>query len=164
MPDKGAGPFAARPYTHSKGFKMPTLTRRHALLGLSLLPFAAPARAADDVILLRDLYNKDRSFSDLALGLKDQRISVQGFMAPPLRAESNFFVLTRRPMAVCPFCNNAADWPADIVAVYTKRLVKVLDYNIPITVTGVLELGTYRDPDLGFVSRVRLADAVYARQ
>ena len=143
---------------------MNALTRRGVLMTLSALPFAGPALAAEDVILLRDLYNKDRSFSDLALGLKDQRIAVQGFMAPPLRAESNFFVLTRRPMAVCPFCNNAADWPADIVAVYTKRLVKVLDYNIPIAVTGVLELGTYRDPELGFVSRVRLADASYERQ
>lgn len=143
---------------------MNALTRRGVLMTLSALPFAGPALAAEDVILLRDLYNKDRSFSDLALGLKDQRIAVQGFMAPPLRAESNFFVLTRRPMAVCPFCNNAADWPADIVAVYTKRLVKVLDYNISIAVTGVLELGTYRDPELGFVSRVRLADASYERQ
>lgn len=84
-------------------------------------------------------------------------------MAPPLRAESSFFVLTRRPMAVCPFCNNAADWPSDIVAIYTKRVVDVIAFNIPISVTGILELGTYKDPEFGFVSRVRLSDASYAR-
>lgn len=143
---------------------MPLLSRRNTLLGLAAAPFARAARAERAPILLRDLYNKDRSFSDLATGLAGQRITVDGFMAPPLRAESSFFVLTRRPMAVCPFCNNAADWPADIVAVYTKRLVQVIGFNIPIGVTGLLELGTFRDPDLGFVSRVRLVDAGYARK
>lgn len=34
-----------------------------------------------------------------------------------LTAESDFFVLTRYPMSVCPFCSNAADWPVDIVLV-----------------------------------------------
>ena len=85
-------------------------------------------------------------------------------MAPPLRADSNFFVLTRRPMATSPFCSSSADWPTDIVAIYTKRQVKVIAFNIPIAVTGVLELGTYKDPELGFVSRVRLADAGYERK
>lgn len=121
------------------------------------------ARTADGPALLRDLYDKDPSFSDLANGLQGQRISVQGFMAPPLRAESQFFVLTRRPMAVCPFCDSAADWPSEIVAIYAKRVVEVIAVNIPITVTGVLELGSYRDPEPGFVSRVRLVDAGYAR-
>lgn len=139
------------------------LTRRTAMLSLCALPFAHRAQAKEDSILLRDLYNKDRSFSDLATRLKGQRINVEGFMAPPLRAESNFFVLTRRPMAVCPFCSSAADWPADIVAVYSKRVVDVIGFNVPITVAGELELGTYTDPELGFVSRVRLVDAVYRR-
>lgn len=143
-------------------------TRRTALLCLAAFsmatrPLAALAQDADGPVLLRDLYNKDLTFSDLANGLQGQRISVQGFMAPPLRAESSFFVLTRRPMAVCPFCSNAADWPSDIVAIYAKRMVEVIAFNIPITVTGVLELGTHKDPELGFVSRVRLVDASYAR-
>ncbi|SDD21881.1 hypothetical protein SAMN05421538_101132 [Paracoccus isoporae] len=145
---------------------MLTLSRRRLLLSLAASPLAAAptvARAGDGPILLRDLYEKDRSFSALATGLEGRRISVEGFMAPPLRAESSFFVLTRRPMAVCPFCNDAADWPADIVAIYTKRQVRVIAFNIPIAVDGRLELGTYKDPDLGFVSRVRLVDAVYDR-
>ena len=144
---------------------MRNLPRRSILLGLSALPFAGRiARAAEAPILLRDLYNKDLSFSALAEEKKGQRITVEGFMAPPLRADSNFFVLTRRPMATCPFCSSAADWPTDIVAIYTKRLVQVIAFNIPIAVTGILELGTYKDPELGFVSRVRLTDSGYARK
>ncbi len=140
-----------------------TLTRRSLMAALAMLPLARTVLADDGPVKLRDLYNKDLSFSDLAEGLKGQRITVEGFMAPPLRAESSFFVLTRRPMAVCPFCESTADWPSDIVAIYTKRLVEVIAFNIPITVTGTLELGTYKDPELGFVSRVRLVDAAYER-
>ena len=29
--------------------------------------------------------------------------------------------LTREPMALCPFCQSDADWPADIVVVHLKR-------------------------------------------
>lgn len=139
------------------------LSRRMMILGMTALPFARPAYATDRPVLLRDLYNKDLSFSALATGMRGKRIQVRGFMAPPLRAESKFFVLTRRPMAVCPFCNDDADWPTDIVAIYTKRLVRVIGFNIPITVTGTLELDTFKDPETGFVSRVRLVDAYYER-
>lgn len=144
-----------------------TLSRRRLICALGaapLMPALARAATGDEVVLLRDLYNRDMSFSDIALTNEGARITVQGFMAPPLRAESNFFVLTRRPMAVCPFCNDAADWPDDILAIYTSRVVQVMPFNVPIFVTGTLELGTYRDPELGFVSRVRLSDATYRRQ
>ena len=92
-----------------------------------------------------------------------QRIAVIGFMAPPLKAESNFFVLTKKPMAVCPFCEKEADWPDDILAIYAKRVVDVVPFNVRILVKGRLELGPMTDRDTGFVSRVRLIDAVFAR-
>jgi hypothetical protein len=90
-------------------------------------------------------------------------VSVTGFMAPPLKAESSFFVLTKRPMAVCPFCETSADWPDDILAIYTKRAIDVVPFNIRIRTEGTLELGTFKDPDTGFVSRVRIVDAHYER-
>ncbi|MBU1174813.1 MAG: hypothetical protein KKH72_05370 [Alphaproteobacteria bacterium] len=121
-----------------------------------------PARAADD-IKLRDLYNKDLSFSDMALANQDKIVDVSGYMAPPLKAESAFFVLTRMPMSFCPFCDSEATWPSDIIAVYARDTVTVQPFNVGIVVTGTLELGTYRDPDLGFVSRVRLTNAEYRR-
>lgn len=137
---------------------------RRMFLGGALAFAAAPrAFAGDDPVLMRDLYNKDLSFSGQAQSLEGGRISVSGYMAPPLKADSSFFVLTARPMAVCPFCESEAEWPNDILAVYTKRTLKVVPFNVRIVATGELNLGTYTDPELGFVSRVRLVDSVYER-
>ncbi len=138
------------------------LTRRRFLIATLGTAALGPARAEDATLRLRDLYNKDRSFSALALSLQGQRITVDGFMAPPLKANSNFFVLTKKPMSVCPFCETEAEWPDDILAIYTKRKIKVRPFNVKIEVQGVLELGTATDPDTGFVSRVRLVDAKYS--
>jgi hypothetical protein len=138
------------------------LTRR-LLLAAPMLAAARKALGEDAPVRLRDLYNKDLSFSALALAAVGTRLTVAGFMAPPLKADSVFFVLTNRPMAVCPFCEPGMPWPDDILAVYAKRVVEVVPFNVPITVTGVLELGDAVDPELGFYSKVRLVDATYAR-
>lgn len=140
------------------------MIRRTLLAAASLMLVPRSILAAEDApIRLRDLYNKDRGFSDLALSRTGTRLTVAGFMAPPLKAESVFFVLTKMPMAVCPFCEPGSPWPDDILAVYAKRVVDVIPFNVPIVVTGVLELGDQVDPDLGFYSKVRLTDATYDR-
>ena len=140
------------------------MIRRTLLAALPASLLARTVLAADDApIKLRDLYNKDLSFSDVALSRQGARTSIAGFMAPPLKAESVFFVLTKMPMAVCPFCEPGTPWPDDILAVYAKRVVEVIPFNVPITVTGVLELGDSVDPELGFYSKVRLTDATYDR-
>ena len=139
------------------------MDRRTFLVGAAGLAFASPARADNGPVLLRDLYNKDLSFSELARSLESERITVSGFMAPPLKAESAFFVLTMRPMAVCPFCETEAEWPDDILAIYTKRVLQPVPFNVRLLVRGTLELGTFKDPETGFVSRVRLSDATYER-
>jgi hypothetical protein len=82
-------------------------------------------------------------------------------MAPPLKAEADFFVLTKLPMAVCPFCDSELNWPTDIVLVRLGQRQDWVDFNRPIVVRGRLELGTEVDPETGFVSRVRLVDAAY---
>lgn len=137
------------------------LNRRALFLFSIFTVMASPLRALEEVIKLRDLYKKNLTFSDLALNLEGHRITVNGFMAPPLKVDTNFFVLTKMPMSVCPFCETEADWPDDILAVHTKRIVKVLPFNLKIEVQGVLELGTEKDAETGFVSRVRLIDATY---
>ncbi len=144
-----------------------SLSRRALLAGAGCALVAgrtAPVLAADDeTVRMRDLYNKDLSFSDFAKAREGQRISVTGFMAPPLKAESSFFVLTKRPLAVCPFCETEAEWPDDILAIYTKRVLDVVPFNVRIVTRGTLTLGTFKDPDTGFVSRVRVMDATVDR-
>ena len=137
------------------------LNRRTLCLFSIFTVMTSPLRALEEVTKLRDLYKKNLTFSDLALNLEGQRITVNGFMAPPLKVDTNFFVLTKMPMSVCPFCETEADWPDDILAVHTKRIVKVLPFNLKIEVQGLLELGTEKDAETGFVSRVRLIDATY---
>ena len=138
--------------------------RRSFTLSALALPLAAagPLRAAQEgPVKLRDLYRKGGGLSDLGQSLLGRRIEVDGFMAPPLRAESDFFVLTKMPMAVCPFCETSAQWPSDILAVYTKRTVEVIPFNVRIVAQGVLEDGEYRDPATGFLSLLRLTGAAY---
>ncbi|SNR76079.1 hypothetical protein [Puniceibacterium sediminis] len=133
-----------------------------SLAATMALPYPGHA-AQSGVIKMRDLYNKDLSFSDLALTNQGEQITVSGFMAPPLKAESQFFVLTKMPMAICPFCEPGTTWPRDLLAIYARRIVDVVPFNVLINVTGTLELGDYVDPDLGFYSKVRIANATFAR-
>lgn len=133
---------------------------RRQFLSLAPALLAAPAvlRAQDDTLKLRELY-EGRDFSPLARELEGSTIDVDGYMAPPLKADSTFFVLTKIPMSVCPFCETEAEWPDDILAIYTRRKFDTVPFNRKIVVTGALELGSYRDPDTGFLSMVRLANA-----
>jgi hypothetical protein len=146
---------------------MQNLNRRFLLSLIPAVPLALAVpnllRAQEVPIKLRDLYNRDMSFSDIALANEGARVTIAGFMAPPLKAEADFFVLTKMPMAVCPFCEPGTPWPDDILAVYTKRVVDVIPFNVAMETTGLLELGKYVDPELGFYSEVRLTDAVYSR-
>lgn len=136
---------------------------RRTFLSLAASALALRPGFAQDSVLMRDLYNRDGSFSDLAQAHDGEKMVLEGFMAPPLKAESRFFVLTKMPLSVCPFCESEADWPRDIVSIYSRDIVRVTPFNVPIKVEGVLRLGTYRDEELGFVSRVRLTEAKHWR-
>jgi hypothetical protein len=137
-------------------------TRRGAVLGLLVAGLGArAAHAAVERLRIRDLYAKGAEFSDKAQSLSGQEVVIQGFMAPPLKADAAFFVLTKLPMAVCPFCDSELNWPTDIVLVRLHSRQDWVDFNLPILVTGRLELGTEIDQETGFVSRVRLVEAEY---
>jgi hypothetical protein len=76
-------------------------------------------------------------------------------MAPPLKPELDYFVLTRVRLAFCPFCSTAGDWPDDIALVY------LVDSNTtatdkPVRVTGRMEVGASIDQETGMVSLVRV--------
>ena len=87
---------------------------------------------------------------------------MKGFMAPPLKAEARFFVLTQIPMSLCPFCSSDADWPDNIVVIYLGRAQTFEQANRLIEVSGRLEVGSWTDPETGFVSLVRIVDAGFA--
>ncbi len=126
---------------------------------LSPLPLLSVS-AAKTKVKMRDFYTK-KEINDFARSLENTQVEMRGYMAPPLLAESNFFVLTKIPMSTCPFCETEAEWPDDIIAVYTKDIVKIIPYSRAIYVSGLLELGTKTDEQTGFVSRIRLMDAHY---
>lgn len=145
------------------------LNRRMILGGLASTVIGlrtGSALAAPASISFNELYGKvsvlGLTFSDKVLGLKGEAVAMQGFMAPPLKAESNFFVLTETPMALCPFCSSDADWPDDIIVVYLDRAQTFELANGTIKVAGTLEVGSWTDPETGFVSLLRIVGARFS--
>jgi hypothetical protein len=98
-------------------------------------------------------------FSDKVNSLKGKPVAMRGFMAPPLKPEADFFVMTREPVSLCPFCQTDADWPSDIIVVHLRNGSALTRNTDPIEVTGTLEVGSATDPKTGFVSLLRIVDA-----
>ncbi|WP_264645631.1 MULTISPECIES: hypothetical protein [unclassified Symbiopectobacterium] len=132
-------------------------------VGVLMLSLIGTARAALPTLSFDKLYASygvlGLEFSNEVKNLSGKRVKMRGFMAPPLKAESQFFVLTKMPMALCPFCSSDADWPEDIVVVYLSKRQTFVQNNTIIDVEGVLEFGSWTDPETGFVSLLRLRDA-----
>ena len=146
------------------------LSRRQLLAaaGALALPVAMrPAYAAPAPLDFSELYGKvsvlGLSFSDKVKALKGQEVAMRGFMAPPLKAEADFFVLTEIPMSICPFCSSDADWPDNIVVIYLDRAQTFEQANALIEVRGTLEVGSWTDPNTGFVSLLRLRRASFRK-
>ena len=142
--------------------------RRRSMLGLmASMPLVAavrPAFAASD-LGFNELYGKfgvlGLEFSDKVKKLAGKEVAVRGFMAPPLKAEAAFFVLTEVPMSLCPFCSSDADWPDNIIVVYLSEKQTFTQPSQTIEVRGKLEFGSWSDPETGFVSLLRIRQAEY---
>ncbi len=93
--------------------------------------------------------------SDKLVSLDGETVVMEGYVAPPLKPEIDFFVLTSIPLASCPFCSTAADWPDDIALVYLPQ-AEVAYSAYPVRVTGKLEVGSSVDAETGMVSLVRI--------
>jgi hypothetical protein len=126
---------------------------------------AVPAAAGTDSLRFDDLYEGSGvlglRFAPPLLAARGRSVQMRGYMAPPLKAESQFFVLTREPVSICPFCSSDADWPTDIVVVYLRDPARPIRFSDEIAVTGTMEVGSWTDPDTGFVSQIRLVDAAF---
>ena len=140
------------------------LTRR-AMIGVAAVaPFVARSAMAAERISFDEMWSDDGAeFSDRVKALAGQTVEIRGYMAPPLKPRIDWFVLTGTPTATCPFCDNEAAWPDDIVLIMLARPVVALAYNKLIGVSGMLDIGTKTDEKTGFVSRVRLLDTKYAK-
>ena len=139
-----------------------------ALLGMTAASLqAGRSAAAEGRISFGELYSSfgvlGLTFSDKITELAGQQVAMRGFMAPPLKAEADFFVLTAVPVSLCPFCSSDADWPDDIVVVYLDRAQTFEQANGQIEVTGRLEVGSWTDPETGFVSLLRIVGAGFRR-
>ena len=140
------------------------LSRRLILGGVLItLPGIACAR---EMLRFDGLYKnygvRGMEFSDRLVTLSGSVIAITGYMAPPLKAESKFFVLSREPLSICPFCESDANWPVDIVVIYLRRVGPLSEAGARVIVTGRLETGSWTDPESGFVSLLRVVDAEYA--
>ena len=145
------------------------ITRRNLIGMMAAMPVLVLSRtadAADAPLSFDELYGKfgvlGLEFSEKVKMLAGKETSMRGFMAPPLKAEAQFFVLTEIPMSLCPFCSSDADWPDNIVVVYLDEKQTFVQPSQTIEVRGVLEYGSWTDPETGFVSLLRLRQADYS--
>lgn len=137
---------------------------RRAMVGLAVAaPFVARSATAAERITFADMWSNGAEFSDRAKLLAGQTVEMRGYMAPPLKPRIDWFVLTGTPTATCPFCDNEAAWPDDIVLIMLSRPVVALPYNKPLGLSGILDIGTQTDEKTGFVSRVRLLETKYVK-
>lgn len=149
--------------------QMPRFTRRRLLaaLGAAVLVPARATAAPGSTLTFDELYSRfgvlGLTFSDKVKTLEGSPVTIRGFMAPPLKAEANFFVLTEVPVSICPFCSSDADWPDDIVVVYLDRARTFEQANGLIEVNGTLEVGSWTDPETGFVSLLRVVGADFRK-
>ncbi|MCP1310914.1 hypothetical protein [Paenibacillus tyrfis] len=117
------------------------------------------------VLTFEDLYSemtvRGVKLSDQVNQLAGKKVEMTGFMAPPLTAKVNFFVLTKVALTVCPFCSTDADWPTDIVVVFMPKGKDVTPTEHQVKVTGTLSVGSQTDEETSFVSLIRInADSV----
>jgi hypothetical protein len=129
-------------------------------VALALLFALLSGSLGQEMLSFEDLYSRVTvrgvEFSPKLKSLDGKRVVMEGYMAPPLKPRVTFFVLTKLPLATCPFCSSAADWPPDIVLVILPKGREVEPVTSRIRVLGRLEIGVKEDPETGFVSLVRI--------
>lgn len=145
------------------------ITRRQfgaGLAGVAAMPLISkPAFAAPTRLRMGMLYDYDNgmAFSETAQSLAGTMVEIQGFMAPHLKVDSHFFVLSNQPVESCPFCESEDDWLDTIIFCVMREKQEAIDPGILIWTRGILDIGPATDEETGFVSRVRLLESDFYR-
>ena len=151
------------------GIGLVLLVMLFTALGLSLhwVPGGArqTLRQSENTLLFSELYAgggaRGLVLSPKFTSLHGKGVVMAGYMAPPMKPAVDFFVLTRMPLALCPFCAADAEWPEDIVFVRMSPSQTVKPTSAPVQVVGRLDVGTKTDAATGFINLVRIeADQV----
>lgn len=137
--------------------------RRHAVVSAAEIPPPAPGTHNYPILGFRDIYATVGAIG-LRLGaglpvLAGRPVRIRGYMAPPVAAVDNFFVLTRSPVTTCPFCDPGAQWPDDVVLALLESDSRFVDPSCAIEVAGELDIGRKVDPRTGATRLVRLVGA-----
>ncbi len=142
------------------------LSRRSLLFGglaLAATPQGTLNAYAAEKVAFHELYERETVLTEKVKALDGTAVEMVGYMAPPLKAEAKFFVLTGTPMSFCPFCETEAQWPSDIVLVLLDDVLSAVPFNVRIRMSGTLEFGFEKDEETGFVSLIRLRSAHFRR-
>jgi hypothetical protein len=130
---------------------------------VGFVPNATRGADAGAELKFTEFYASDftTDLSDKLKALAGKPVVVRGFMAPPLKADAKFMVLTREPVYLCPYCESDADWPRDTLVVYVRQ--PRFEFGKAIRIAGTLDVGSKVDESTGFVSLLRLVDAEVVR-
>jgi hypothetical protein len=121
------------------------------------LPITAPRLAFSELYATKGIIGL--RLTDQARDLAGRIVIIRGYMAPPLEDAADFFVLTRDPVPACPFCDNRAVWPDDVVMTLLERASGFVDPFQPIEIAGTLDIGRRRDARTGAPLLLRVVDA-----
>lgn len=93
--------------------------------------------------------------SEKLKALDGRKVLIQGYMAPPLDLDLDWFLLTIVPVGGCAFCGSSLDVIAGTAMIYPVNDSIFFTGN-GIHVTGTVEVGDGRDPATGMASLIRI--------
>jgi hypothetical protein len=140
--------------------------RNHgALIAPDLVPGLANATDNFPLLSFKEIYATTGviglRLGDRAKELARRPVRIRGYMAPPIVDAADYFILTRSPALICPFCDPGSGWPDDVVLVQLERESRFVDPSHPIEVAGTFDIGAARDERTGTVRLVRLLGAAW---
>lgn len=104
-----------------------------------------------------DGYDEDTGpiVSERLKELDGRKVLIQGYMAPPLDLDLDWFLLTIVPVGGCAFCGSSLDVSAGTAMIYPVNESVFFTGN-GVHVTGTVEVGDGRDPATGMASLIRI--------